>query len=255
MELRRICVSASACLGLTVSWAAAARGAVFSIDPVSVALRRGQTSQILTLHNNGDVAVRFQLNVFAWSEDKDGKMTLTPSQELVVFPSLFALDDNATRRIRVGTLATPENVEKTFRLVVEELPSEVENSLEVQNSVRVLTHVSIPIFLQPNNPAPALRIDSLAVREGTVFLDVRNAGNAHLRIQNIQFTGDSTGHPGTFRQEIRGWYLLGRSQRSYQIPLAPDVCESLGQVSAVVKTSDQELHMVHPVSHEDCRKR
>ena len=74
---------------------------------------------LLTLRNESNETLQFQLSVFAWTQSPLGQMELEPTEDVVFFPTLLTLKPKETRRVRVGS-ATPQDVrEKTYRIFVE----------------------------------------------------------------------------------------------------------------------------------------
>ena len=114
----------AACLviaaGLALSQAAAA--ATFTVNPTQVFLNRTTRSALVTIKNETDKPVRFQLTMMAWTQDPGGQMQLAPTSDVVFFPSLLTLNGREERRVRVGAEVPAGPVEKTYRLFIEELP-------------------------------------------------------------------------------------------------------------------------------------
>ena len=71
--------------------AAPAHAATFSVNPTQVYLSGRTTTSLLTLRNDSDEPLRFQLSVFAWDQRPDGEMLLAPTQDVVFFPAMLTL--------------------------------------------------------------------------------------------------------------------------------------------------------------------
>jgi fimbrial chaperone protein len=61
---------------------------------------------------------------------------------------MMTLSPGEERRMRVAVTATPGEVERTYRIFIEELPPP-KNEPDGSNGVQVLTRVGIPIFVAP----------------------------------------------------------------------------------------------------------
>ncbi len=70
---------------------AGSRGQNLEISPVLVDLSPASPSAVVTVRNSGTAPMRYQVSGQRWSEDRAGKPTLVPAEDLAVFPPLFEL--------------------------------------------------------------------------------------------------------------------------------------------------------------------
>ena len=160
----------------------------FSINPNRLLFSPKTRSALLTLPNQNPEALRFQLSMFASDQSPTGEMQLTPTADLVVFPTLLTLAPGESRHIRVGPATPFAATEKTYRIFVEELPP-LETPEGGPTGVRVLTRMGIPIFLQPTKVVQQGHIEGMAVRQGKLSFQVKNTGNVHLMEQQVRVKG------------------------------------------------------------------
>lgn len=217
---------------LTVAWlwggpqAGAVSAATFTVDPTQIFLSGRTGSVLLTLRNESDEALQFQLSVFAWSQSPSGQMELEPTEDIVFFPALLTLKPKETRRVRVGS-ATPQDVrEKTYRIFVEELPP----VNPVSNGVRVLTKMGIPIFMRPAKEVATATLNDLRQQDGTLLFTLTNAGTVHVVPQSIKVRG-LAGSNTAFDRELEGWYVLAGGRREFDMAFPKDAC---AQVTSIV---------------------
>ena len=85
----------------------------FNVNPTQVFLSSKATSALVTVRNDSTDQLRFQLSVFAWDQSPSGELVLTPTDDIVFFPSLLTLGPNEERRVRVGRVTAPGEKEKT----------------------------------------------------------------------------------------------------------------------------------------------
>jgi fimbrial chaperone protein len=200
----------------------AAEAANFSVNPTQIYLTRTTASALLTLRNDSQETLRFQLTAFAWSQSRSGEMTLEPTGEVVFFPALLTLKPGEERRVRVGTAQQAQATERTYRLFVEELPP-----LETTAggaAVRVLTRMGIPIFVQPPDGAPRITLDGLAVHEGRLQFTVANGGSVHAVPSSIVARASDAGGAVLFERSVAGWYVLAGGRRDFEVELPADAC-------------------------------
>jgi fimbrial chaperone protein len=217
---------------LAVAWlwggllAGAASAATFTVDPTQIFLSGRTGSVLLTLRNESNETLQFQLSVFAWTQNPSGQMELEPTEDVVFFPTLLTLKPKETRRVRVGS-ATPQDVrEKTYRIFVEELPP----IDKISNGVRVLTKMGIPIFVRPVKEVATATLNDLRQQDGTLRFTLANAGTVHVVPQSIKVRG-LAGSNTAFDRELEGWYVLAGGRREFDMAFPKNAC---AQVTSIV---------------------
>lgn len=224
----------------------AGAGAV-GVTPTSLALGPGQTSAMLTLKNDGAEPVRFQVTSFAWSESEEGRMVLEPTDELVVFPTLFELPPGGQRQVRVGTLVKPGVAERSWRVFVEELTRPPTTGA---TSIQVRTRLGIPVFLAPVDELRAGRIEAAEVSGGTLSWKLVNLGSLHTRVSTLRVEGRDVSGATVFEEETPGWYLLAGQERRYAVELAD--CARIANVSVSAETLDGTWDAAVGLEPEGC---
>lgn len=214
-----------ACLGL-LTQVEAARGATFAVSPVQLTLGPRSPSALLTLRNQGSEPTRLQLSAVTWRQAADGTMQLEPTEDIVYFPAMLVLAPGESRVVRVGAVHPAGEVERTYRVFVEELPPIKRDEDGVTNGVRVLTRMGIPVFVEPTTVRRSAAIRDAKVHEGQATLSVANDGNVHFRIRGLRLVGrDDRGV--RFDHVEPGWYVLAGGRRDYAITLPPGACAGL----------------------------
>ncbi len=226
------------CLGLGVFQAGVVSASSFKIDPIQVVLAGAAKSALLTLTNQSDQPLRFEVTAFAWDQGARGEIELQPTDDILFFPKLFSVAPGKEQKIRVGTTASALQSEKTYRVFVEELrPLEKPKEPAAGSQVRVLTKMGIPIFLRPATPSPAGAIADLTVAKAVVSFEVKNAGNVHFSLYGVRVVGTTATGETVFERKAEGWYVLAGGSRTYEISLSPQECGRLEHV-VVEATTD-----------------
>jgi fimbrial chaperone protein len=212
----------------------------YTIEPVHVFLSGARTSMLLSLRNTGEEPLRLQVTAFAWDQGADGSMQLAATTDIIFFPKLLVLAAGEQRRIRVAVAVPPGPIERTYRLILEELPPPESQRQAAAGGVgaRIVTRTSVPIFLAPTKPVVSGRIASPRLARSVLSLDVLNTGNVHLLPRSIRISGTSASGSTIFEREISGWYILAAATRQYTIPIPHDVCRGLGTIHIEVRTAD-----------------
>jgi fimbrial chaperone protein len=194
---------------------------------------------LLTVQNTGEEPLRLQLTAFAWDQSPDGLMQLSPTGDVLFFPKLLSVPAGEQRRIRVAVTVPPGQLERTYRLFLEELlPPASQRQTSSVTGARVVTRTGVPIFLAPTKPTVDGRIDTPHLANGQLSFDVRNTGKIHLLARAIRVSGVSTGGAVAFEREIPGWYILAAGKRQYVVPVPPDACRGLDSIRVEVRTAE-----------------
>lgn len=231
MKLRALLLIGS---GLLLQ-AGTARASAFKVTPVRVQFN-GPSSTLLTIKNDSNEALRFQISAFAWSQDAKGGIQLGATDDVTFFPALLTLQPAEERKVRVATTATPTDVEKTYRIFFEELPPLETPTERAGAQVRILTRMGIPIFVTPAKATAGAIVEKAKVQGGHVMFDVRNAGNMHFAVQSVKVKGVDAKGEALYDKQVEGWYVLPGSPRSYDLEIPAGVCSKLTNVSLEVQT-------------------
>lgn len=230
----------------------ATTAATFRVEPIHVFLGAKGKSALVTVTNESQETIRFQVTVFAWDQNRKGEMKLEPTEEVVFFPKLFTLDPGKSQKIRVGVTSTPLSVERTFRMFVEELPPVERPTPEAGTRVRVLTKMGIPIFVEPPEKKPLAAIGGLVLADGELKFSVENQGNVHFSLFGVKVTGLRQDGTTAFDRRAEGWYVLAKGARDYQLRLTPDDCAGVAQVVVEAETELGAIRAQIPVDPQTC---
>lgn len=248
--LRARLSAAASALSLSLLVVTGARAALVAIDPVKVLLTGAAPSKSISLRNNGSEKVRFQMSAFTWQQSVSGEMRLAPTQDLVFFPSLLELAPGETRRVRVTTSVLASSTERNYRLFADELPPLVSVP---DGAIRVLTRFGLPVFLQPDAPRPEPSL-SLSLVAGSLKVSLQNRGNAHFVAQSVRVVGRGADGSSALSQDLPAWYVLAGGRRDYDVPIDPDVCPKLAQLSANANTDHGSARADYTVPAGACAR-
>ena len=236
---------AVALCGLWLAGPGSASASDISIVPIGLSLTPTRTTDLITLHNAGSSAVSMQLSAFQWDETPDGKTKLTPTDDVVFFPPIVTVGPKEDRIVRVGAMVPFGFTEKAYRLIAEELPPPRFEPpapgapQQVVTKVVVLTRISMPIFLSPPSAAHQESIDGLAVQNGRVVFQLKNAGNSHVLSGGARITGWTAGNKALFSTAgaVSGYLLAGQPlQGRVELPNPP--CNELQKIAVEVPITE-----------------
>src|SRR5947209_5759848 len=149
-------------------WTPASAGA-FDVKPIKVFLSKDNGSTVVTIENQASAVLRLQIRAFAWSNDRRGQPVLTPTDDVIVFPTLVNIMPMERRSIRIGFSGKPAAKEQTYRLALDEMPSlESQLSRSKQPGLEVRTRITVPIFFTPSAASAKAQIDGVSLHRGAV---------------------------------------------------------------------------------------
>ncbi|NBT10536.1 MAG: hypothetical protein EBT24_06000 [Betaproteobacteria bacterium] len=119
----------------------------FSVSPVRLHLGERERAVALRLGNEAQKELRLKAELYAWSQDEQGRDHLQPSDDLVVSPPRLRVPAQGEQVVRL-ILAAPRNPERqmTYRLLLRE---ERDVLPESSGSVPISLALSLPIFVTP----------------------------------------------------------------------------------------------------------
>lgn len=154
----------------------------FSVSPTRIPLSGKNSAVIVRLLNNGDEPVTVQAHIVAWTLSEN-KLVYHDSDDVLLNPPIFTLEPDQAQLMQLG-LRRPraEGNEIAYRLIVDEVPPPPKPGL----SLRRLSRISVPIFVEPQGGARN-QVDWKAelVPGGGMKITATNKGNVHVQIKRL----------------------------------------------------------------------
>lgn len=239
-------------LGMLLGAAPAAAGD-FTVNPIRLELGRNAKSGAITVRNEGQEKLSFQVRAMEWTQDAEGKDQYADTQELVYFPKLLTTEPGEARVIRIGTKFPLVPKEKTYRLFIEELPGAPKPGAEKGAQVSVLIRFGAPIFVKPLKQEDSADIEKIELSRGELALLVRNTGNAHQMVEGIHLRGlDSQGNEA-YALTLADRYLLAGTAKRYTATIPRDQCGKIANLAIELKTDKLTLKRSLEVSRAMCQ--
>lgn len=232
MKVRRVVLLAFFALFFWLSSARKAHAASYEVSPVRIALSASAPSALLKIHNTSTERVRMQVKGFAWRQQPGTDMDLSPTTDLIFFPAFLTLAPGETRAVRVGVVAT-DAVEHSYRVKVEELPPLANGSSS--NGVRVLTHMSIPVFAQSAPAKATAVVEGASVRGRVLTFLLKNAGATWFFPKSLRVHVKDGAGREIAERDVPAWYVLAKSARAISIELPQLRCTGNAHVEVDVE--------------------
>jgi fimbrial chaperone protein len=211
-----------------------------SFEPVYLHLKADAPSTTLKLRNGHGKAMRYQLSVFAWSQDAAGQMQLSATHDIVFFPTVFELQPGQQRGVRLGTTARFGAEERTYRIFIDELTSSADAPAAGAFSFQLQSRIGLPIFLDPATASASAHIDSLELSRSQLSLRLHSTGSAHLKLQHVRVTvlGDSA---SVYERTFPVSYLLVGGELRLSTAVPQDRCRLARALEVEVQTDSGVL--------------
>jgi fimbrial chaperone protein len=197
-----------------------ATASTFSVNPTRIDLSGRALSTLLSLRNDSDQPLRFEISAFSWAQTTSGEMMLEPTEDIVFFPTLLTLAPSEERKVRIGAVVKPGAKEKAYRLFVRELPPLDGSRTE---GVRVLTKMGIPIFVRPDKAIVTPELGVPRHENGQLQFGLVNSGNVHFIPERITIRG-LAGDIGVFERPVESWYVHAAGRRDFTVSLPETEC-------------------------------
>ncbi|CAM5219415.1 hypothetical protein CDEF62S_05531 [Castellaniella defragrans] len=211
---------------------APSQAAGLQISPISLSIPSDKKADEIWLRNSGDQVVHAQVRVFRWTQ-KDGKDLLTPDPTLVASPPMVQIEtgkQQLVRLIRVGPLAQPSAEERSYRLLVDELP--IQQKQATKAALNFVFRYSIPVFIVGTaDQKPALQWQ-VQEADHHAWLVLHNTGTSHSQLANVSFTPPGGKQMVAF-QGLAGYVLPGQYRR-LELSLAPSLFKQGGTFSSLL---------------------
>lgn len=208
----------------------------FSVNPVRVDLSAKARSGVINVVNEGKEKLSFQVQAMEWTQDAAGADRYNDTSELVFFPKIMSLEGGQDAVIRLGLKSGATSSERSFRLFIEELPSNVRKVEGQGAQVNVLIRFGVPIFAAPREPQDSLGIEALELKKGAIAFSARNTGNRHHIFKSIKLEGKDAAGQRVYGLEIADRYLLASSLKSFSAAVPADQCRQLASLQLEIQT-------------------
>ena len=228
-------------LGCIFSAAGPARAAKVAVAPVNISITRDQHSALLTVTNEDSQPVRFSLSTYAWAQSETGAMELKPTTDIIFFPAQLTLAAGESRNIRLGTQVTPGDVERTYRIFLDELPEPAVAGSTHTMKIHVLTKIGIPIFIVPDKVTKQAQLTNLAAHKSALSFQVQNTGNVHVLPGPVSVVAGDAADKTMFSTTVNVWYVLAGGTRTVNVAVPKQACAHIRSVNISAKIGQTNL--------------
>ena len=203
-----------------------------SISPIRVDLDKSRTKDIIRVGNQRDSEASYEVEVVAWSQTDDRREIYTPTEDVLAVPPLFTLQPGDEQIVRVGLLTDVDgSTELAYRVFITEL-ADPEQAESEGAAVNMRLRLGVPLFVAPTTlPHATLDYESSRLMDTNLFLRLRNSGNIHVRVSEVQYTA-----PGAGEADVESAAIYILAGQSAYVPVALPDGRRAGTVRLVTDT-------------------
>lgn len=221
------------------------RPAAFSFQPLRADFSPSGRGSIQTFQIRNDseepIAVGISMmmrsmNLYGQEENQDA------SHLFAVFPRQAVLQPGAFQAVRVQWKG-PSSIEqeRAFRIIAEQLPVRFDqNNDPIGGSINIQLRYKGSVYVVPKNARPDLIVTRVGSQkdengEEKLAIDVRNNGNSHVIMQDLEIQLNSINNNGMKEsvmlggkavEGMNGENILAGSKRRFLLPWPPDTEDS-----------------------------
>ncbi|EOR08783.1 fimbrial chaperone [Acinetobacter genomosp. 15BJ] len=149
-------------------------------------------------------------------ESKDGQDQLLPTDDIAISPPFLKLQPNDSYNIRVVRInPIPVSGEKTYRIIIDELPKPID-SRKADQGINVLLRSSLPVFVV-NKQAITKLSWTIQEEQNNSYLTISNVGDRHALLNNLTLNDATTGQSYPIKVNTVNGYILAGKSRSFSL--------------------------------------
>lgn len=200
---------------LLLACTAPALGGRFSVAPIRVDFTTGVRISSVSVTSEDDHPLVFKNSPSLWTQNEEGGDVYASTSDLVVTPPLLRVETGEPRIVRIGTLREPGDVERSYRVFLEEqAPASAEAG---GATIAVVIKFGVPVFVAPRTERVAGSAEIVDRKPGKITLQVKNTGNVHFNLESITANGAAV-------KDVSSWYLLPGTTRRYELAIPKEAC-------------------------------
>ncbi|MEQ1189315.1 MULTISPECIES: fimbrial biogenesis chaperone [Acinetobacter] len=202
-------------MGLLISLSSTISAATIRLSPVTVEILSHQKASSISLYNQSNDSADLQIRIFEWTQN-DGQDQLIPTDDIAISPPFIKLKPNDSYNLRVVRIKPePISGEKTYRIILDELPKPID-SRKASQGVNVLLRSSLPVFVVNKDAITQLnwKIDA---KQNDTSLNISNIGNRHALLNDLILVDNTENKSYPIKVNTVNGYILSGKSKNYSI--------------------------------------
>ena len=200
----------------------------FSLTPMShtIDLTGKQKQAQFLLNNPTAEPMAVEVSVRERIQKEDGTEETPEATELAAFPPQLVIPPNEKRSVRVQWVGKTPNRERSFRVIAEQLPLQVDGKKQRGSGIKMLLKYVAALYVDPGNTSPDLHITQV-VADNTLSVTIENRGTRHQLLTNPVLTLSKGSKRIKLKSDqlkgLAGENILAGAKRVFNLPAQSDV--------------------------------
>lgn len=228
------------------------------VTPISLDIPAQEQSQAMFLSNSGRATLRAQVRVQQWTQS-GGTEKLEATREVVASPPIVEIAPGARQMVRIVRLQpAPATQEKTYRLIIDELPGSDGAQAPAAAGLQFLLRYSVPVFVLPSAAAGSPALPPASAANGAMpladvtrlaasirangpdasTLVITNNGARRVRLSQLAHV-DAKGQRNSLFPGLMGYVLAGQTMQ-WPLAMPLSVLKSGGAFKAKFNDDQEE---------------
>ena len=197
------------------------------VSPPVVEVNADQPRADMTVTNPGDSPLEILTGALFWSQDDEGRVTLSETAAVSIYPPHVQLAPREQRRLRLTVLERAPVRSAAYRIVLSiRDPATGEEVFAL-----------VPAFVVPNQAIESATVNVACSSQERCAVTLANTGSLPVRPARILLVLVS--ETGEVEQELTAWWVLPGGTRSY--PIALESARVRREVRVRVELGDRNL--------------
>jgi len=159
----------------------AALAGSFQVNPVNMSLPADKATAALTIRNMDDAPLSVRISAFAWTQE-NGEDVYTPTKDVLTTPPIVTIPAKGSQTVRVGLRQRDTSAERAYRVIVEEIPQQIEGG----NAIQMVLRLNLPLYALPKTQGKAdLHWSAWRASDGSMVVEGRNSGTLHEQVLEL----------------------------------------------------------------------
>lgn len=185
-----------------------------------------------------------QISAKSWDSNDKGEFVETDTGDFAFFPRLFALPPRQEKKIRVGYSGTFPQLEKPYRVIIDELPP-IKQPESDKNQLGIVTtlRLSVPLFVKPDNEVhdPEPKLEKISPDKEGIAVQLGNKGKINFLVRGIELQWlDADSKPIASSVSKEAKRVLPERFIRFDLPAIKASCDKVRKLIATVQIEDQK---------------
>lgn len=196
-----------------------AAAAGLQVTPISLDIPAQEQSQAMFLSNSGKTMLRAQVRVQQWTQS-GGSEQLEATRDVVASPPIVEIAPGGRQMVRIVRLQpAPAAQEKTYRLIIDELPGSDGVQPPAAAGLQFLLRYSVPVFVLPSSAAGNAALPPASAANGAMPLTDISRLSASVKANGPDASTLTIINNGARRAKLSQFaYVDARGQRNMLFP-------------------------------------